>query len=398
MNQKIVWDPEIDAPATIAIIGCGPVAIEAALYARFLGYSVFVYERSRPAASLARFPRRDAGSRSECCSSLGLAALEAQETPCGLRTDQSMSVKEYVDQYLLPLARTDLLYDSINIQSEVCSVSRTCCDESLDKNQAAKAELEFRLLISSRKRGTYVQIADIVLDCSGLADRQGLASGGGKAVGELELVEQQNGYLSGLDDDAAGQLSATDHVVVWGDNREACETVLQLGEMLEQDKVAKVTWITPKRLSNSDLKFLGVPPETFEQCDQTASRLQPNFVRLHAWGVESIQRAEGQWNILCQTTDDETLELAGTVFVNFSDQRQDWSFWTGTPPSTLAFDDDAPELLNSAFTSEPHYYLLGSKSNRQLTSAEAREQIQQLFSVVGGRRDLDLYATIQPEG
>ncbi|MEC9117285.1 MAG: FAD-dependent oxidoreductase, partial [Planctomycetota bacterium] len=32
----------IDTPATIAILGAGPIGLEAALYARFLGYEVTV--------------------------------------------------------------------------------------------------------------------------------------------------------------------------------------------------------------------------------------------------------------------------------------------------------------------------------------------------------------------
>ena len=41
------WDPEVETPATIAIIGGGPVGIEAAIYARFLGYFVSIFEQRR---------------------------------------------------------------------------------------------------------------------------------------------------------------------------------------------------------------------------------------------------------------------------------------------------------------------------------------------------------------
>jgi hypothetical protein len=54
----------------------------------------------------------------------------------------------------------------------------------------------------------------------------------------------------------------------------------------------------------------------------------------------------------------------------------------------------APE---SFITSEPHYYVLGRKSvggDPRFTFAHARQQIQQVFGLIGGRADLDVYETI----
>ncbi len=57
----------------------------------------------------------------------------------------------------------------------------------------------------------------------------------------------------------------------------------------------------------------------------------------------------------------------------------------------------APE---SFVTSEPHYYVLGSKSvggDLRFTFAHARQQIQQAFALIGGRAELDLYRTVRPQ-
>ena len=410
MSQTIEWDPEIDAPATIAVIGCGPVALEAALYARFLGYGVFVYEQGRIASKLSKTPERLMGrgtdhTSGELCSSLGLAALDAQESPCNLDDTRDVSSQEYLEHYLLPLARTDLLRDSIGVQSKVCSISRTCSDASLDQDLTTKSELEFRVLISSRKRGEYVQIADIILDCSGLATQQGLASGGGLAVGEQDLLPNENGYWPEFGETCQNSLSPTDHVMIWGDNQAACSAVLQLAAMIEKEQIEKVTWIRPKRLSNSKLKFRGVPEAEREACEQLAAELQPKLVQLDAWGIESLKLVDTSWKVVCQTTDEETLDLHCTAFINFSDQQRDWSFWPGTPPKPVDYEDSsesAPEnvpknALRSVFTTEPHYYLLGEKSQRNLSLHQAREQIKNLFSIIGGRRELDLYSSIQPK-
>ena len=46
----------VDTPATIAVLGAGPIGLEAALYGRFLGYAVNVYERGRVGDNLRRDP------------------------------------------------------------------------------------------------------------------------------------------------------------------------------------------------------------------------------------------------------------------------------------------------------------------------------------------------------
>lgn len=410
LSQTIDWDPEIDAPATIAVIGCGPVALEAALYARFLGYGVFVYEQGRIASKLSKTPERIMGRGADqtsgvLCSSLGLAALDAQESPCKLDDTRDVSSQEYLEHYLLPLARTDLLRDSIGVHSKVCSISRTCSDASLDQDVATKSELEFRTLISSKKRGEYVQIADIILDCSGLAKQQGLASGGGLAVGEQGLLPNQSGYWLEFGEACQNSLSSTDHVMIWGDDQAACSTILQLATLIETEQIEKVTWIRPKRLSSSNLKYSGVSDTELETCEELVGKLQPKLVQLDAWGIESLQQVDRTWKVVCQTTDDETLDLDCSTFINFSDQQRDWSFWPGPPPKPVDYEDSsesAPEAVQKnallgVFTTEPHYYLLGEKAQRNLTLPNAREQIKHLFSIIGGRRELDLYSTIQPE-
>ncbi|HKD37575.1 MAG TPA: FAD-dependent oxidoreductase, partial [Pirellulales bacterium] len=42
----------VESPARIAVLGAGPIGLEAALYARYLGYEVDVYERGRVAEHL----------------------------------------------------------------------------------------------------------------------------------------------------------------------------------------------------------------------------------------------------------------------------------------------------------------------------------------------------------
>ena len=95
-----------DTPARIAIIGAGPIGLEAALYARYLGYDVDLYERGYVCESVRQWghvklftPFR------HLASTLGLAALAAHD-PGFLSppSDELLTGHEWLEHYLLPLA------------------------------------------------------------------------------------------------------------------------------------------------------------------------------------------------------------------------------------------------------------------------------------------------------
>ena len=70
----------IETPARIAILGAGPIGLEAALYARYLGYDVDIYERGRVAENILRWGHvRMFTPFGWNRSLLGLAAIKAQE-------------------------------------------------------------------------------------------------------------------------------------------------------------------------------------------------------------------------------------------------------------------------------------------------------------------------------
>ena len=59
--------------------------------------------------------------------------------------------------------------------------------------------------------------------------------------------------------------------------------------------------------------------------------------------------------------------------------------------------DELVVTPESFVTSEPHYYVLGRKSaggDARFSFSHARQQIQQVFGLIGGRADLDVYQTV----
>ena len=117
-ERMIDWDPEIDAPAVVAIIGAGPIGIEAALYARFLGYDVLLIDHGKVAGNVLKWGHLKMFTPFHRNStSLGLAALRAQEPDYKPpAADAYLTGREYAQEYLVPLAKTDLIYDGVHVQ------------------------------------------------------------------------------------------------------------------------------------------------------------------------------------------------------------------------------------------------------------------------------------------
>src|SRR6185503_6844419 len=117
----------VDTPAKIAILGAGPIALEAALYARVLGYDVVIYEAGSQVAEAVhqwghvRMFTPFGMNRSP----LGLQALHAQDesyAPPG--DDELLTGREWAQRYLAPLAQTDLLADHLLLSTSVMRVGK----------------------------------------------------------------------------------------------------------------------------------------------------------------------------------------------------------------------------------------------------------------------------------
>ena len=101
--------PTLDPPGTIAVVGAGPLGIEAALYGRYLGYDVTLIEsesvgyslRTHRDEPLPMLPDR-------CLSPLALSAIQAQ-TPDAQPMILPTTIGQWIDHILVPLTETDLL-------------------------------------------------------------------------------------------------------------------------------------------------------------------------------------------------------------------------------------------------------------------------------------------------
>ena len=155
--------PTLDPPGTIAIVGAGPLGIEAALYARFLGYDAVLIEADAVASSLADCHDQPLPMLPDrCLSSLAISALEAQSVGSGPLTLPT-TVGQWVDEALIPLTHSDLLRGRLRVPCRVTQIAQIPVDaESESSNEDIDSEIppDFRLTLSCRSEDAGLAEAD----------------------------------------------------------------------------------------------------------------------------------------------------------------------------------------------------------------------------------------------
>lgn len=147
-----------DEQLRIAILGAGPIGLEAALYARYLGYPTEIFERNEQPASSVLVHEGQIGNYRELVSTLGVAALKAQEDGWqALGGTLELTGPEWHAAYLLPLAQSDLIADVLHLGTEVVSVDRRDDDE----------DVSFQIHCRGAGGNEIVFLADIVIDTAG---------------------------------------------------------------------------------------------------------------------------------------------------------------------------------------------------------------------------------------
>ncbi len=385
--MQLDWDPEVESPATIAIIGAGPVGIEAAIYARFLGYFVSIFEQRRVAHRMLDWHDRAlAVSVAECTTSIGHAAIAAQNPEYVRRTPGDYYTgRSYADEYLIPLAKTDLLFDDIHFLSPVVDVSRCRTFVTDDIEKQERCNDEFRILVDGRHRGPWVARADVVIDCRGHFQKPcGAGPGGGLAIGELGLRDT---FLLHTPQDRKFEAKTVvgKHVCLVGQSIRACQFAMEYLEQFSQDTTGRLTWvIRPDRTQDSVFVT-----RALHAIQENQAR---NVVVFESLGVEQIHRNEaGTYLMKFLRDDDSMVEMQCDAIASMTIGR-------GCSLSKELNVREAPMAdCPSYFTSEPGLYVLRGgniEDGAGVGLSEGFRSIRDLFASLAGRQDLDLYDII----
>ena len=240
----------MSAPArnTLAIVGAGPIGLEAAFAAQDAGFDVHVFERGEPGAHVLAWGhvrmftpwRMNLGPVSRAhLRRGGWTAPDGESCPTGA---------EYVERYLQPLARLPELKDRIHTHAQVVHIGRRGLLKGDTPARGGRREQPFRLLVRDPGGRESFLHAYSAIDASGVFGQPNWAGDGGiPARSELYLAPQ----LSYFPDDVMGlarERYAGKRVLVVGGGTSAATTVASLARLASEAPGTHVVWATRRPL------------------------------------------------------------------------------------------------------------------------------------------------------
>jgi thioredoxin reductase len=420
----------METPARVAVLGAGPIGLETALYARYLGYDVDVYERGRVAENVLRWGHARMFSPFGINRSpLGLAALKAQDGSWNPPADDGLLTgREFAEAYLLPLAQSDLLAEGLHEETEVVSIGRDGPLKGELVGDENRGEAAFRILLLSTRPGDHgrqrIASADVVIDTTGTyGNPNWLGHGGIPALGELDArthVEYGLSDVLGADRDHY----ASRRTLLIGAGCTAATNLVALAELAGQAPDTWITWVTRGECDEkSPQPIRALPDDPLRErarLARTANRLAADDANhitffsgtmvdalswhadLERFSVRLLGKHAGEFEF------DRVIANVGFRPDNriYGELQVRECFATGGPlklARALAAQSGPAGLDQPACDAEtlvhpePDFYILGAKSygrDSRFLISSGLEQIRELFTILADRADLNLYATM----
>lgn len=407
-------------PLRLAVLGAGPVGLEAALYARTLGLNATIYERGRVGEHLHRWGHvRLFTPFGMNVTPLGRAAIAADNPKYSFPGDADLLTgREHITAYLDPLSRCSTLRDGLRVETHVVQIGRRSWLKSECPPEGRRAQQPFRLLLRGPKGKEEIEEADLVLDCTGVyGQHRWMGDGGIPALGE-QAVESQIAY--GLEDVLGERQAhyAGKNVLVVGAGYSAATTICNLATLAEKNPATWVVWLV-RGSSTQPIKRQASDP--LRERDRLAVRANTlatrgeGHVEFHPQalveGVEALGPDKGfRVSVRCagkvRTFEVERIiaNVGSTPENTLYRELQVHECYASLGPMNLAAAlarhsgadclTIPPQGASVLRNPEPNFYILGIKSygrNPHFLLRTGFEQIRDAFTLISGKSDLDLY-------
>jgi len=406
--------------------------LEAALYARFLGYHVDLYECGDVAAHVQRWGHVRMFSPFHMNrSTLGIAAIAAQDPDYQPPADDAiLTGREWFDRYLHPLSQTDLLIDHLHTHTKVVSVGRLGLLKTEFPGDECRRDTDFRLLLEKADGSESESTAEIVIDTSGVfGNPKFMGQGGAPARGERGLrSEIEYGVPDILGRDR--QTYAGQRILVVGSGHSAATALVALDQLAEQAADTRVTWVTRRPPVEADPATtahqadtgpieeiagdtLSERAELAKRANALAAGSSPHVVCWRGTNVDAIARIDGTFEVLLSGLHEGALpfdrivaNVGGRPDLGLFEELQVHTCYASDGPMALAAalsKSTSADCLEQTthgpatlLNPEPDFYILGAKSygrNARFLTSLGIQQVRDVFTMIGDRADLDLYAT-----
>jgi cation diffusion facilitator CzcD-associated flavoprotein CzcO len=222
----------------LAILGAGPIGLEAALAAAERGWPFTVYEATPTIAGHVRdwghvrlFTPWDMNVSPRARRALGDAAPGGDALPVG---------DELADRVLDPIAALPAIAPHVRTGAQVRAVGRQGLLKHEEIGSAERTRRPFRLLVEDAE-GEHVEHADVVLDCTGTyGNPNALGDGGIPAPGESALADRIDRRLPVFADDPEAWAGRT--ILLTGAGHSAQSAARSLAAFARDAPGTKVVW------------------------------------------------------------------------------------------------------------------------------------------------------------
>ncbi|TVR65345.1 MAG: hypothetical protein EA422_04485 [Gemmatimonadales bacterium] len=230
---------------TVAILGAGPIGLDAALMARARGFRFRVYEQApTPAGNVRSWGHvRLFSPWTMNVSGRMQEGLDEVGRPLEVDPEASPTGHELADRVLDPLWALPELREALRLDTRVVAVGRSGTLKDEEIGTPARAARPFRILLQGPDGDELVEYADIVLDCTGRwATPNTLGDGGIPAPGERGLQHRIHRRIPDLPAEMEAWAGRT--VLVAGAGHSAQTAACALAEVADGNgRSPRVFWL-----------------------------------------------------------------------------------------------------------------------------------------------------------
>jgi hypothetical protein len=271
-----------------------------------------------------------------------------------------------------------------------------------------RADWMFRILWQRQDGSVGEDTADVVIDATGVWSQPRWAGGGGlPASGERE-ARLAGGIETGLPDilGTARERYQGQQILLIGGGHAAATNALALAKLAEENPATKIIWSIRREgpASGGVVPQLPQDPlaervELVQQANALITGQHPAFTFLPATHLQRIQPVADRWQVELAGEAPQTLTV-DRVLTNVG-YRPEVELFRELQVQLSPIQETPSHLPNDPkeiCTTEPNFYVLGAKKfgrRSGLTFTAGLQQIRDLFTIIGERDTLDLYASSQ---